>query len=160
MKFIFGILFALFCTTSFAVDSSVNSNVYIKQGGAELNVKTGGSIKVRDTLLTSVLVSIASIQGTASGTGIAPVPGSISSISCLSDTAISDTPTILTAAINGTNITGGAVTITSAGSNSYTRYTATPSALNTVAAGDVLKVTSDGGTNTASNGYCVLYITP
>lgn len=160
MKFTFGIFIALYCTTSFAVDSTYQQPVYIKQGGAELNVKTGGMIKVRDTNLHQIPVVIVGIEGTNVGRAVAPYAGTVSSIGCMSDTEINDTSTVLTAAINGTNITGGAVTISSVGTVLNTISTVTPSAANTVAAGNAITVTSDGGTNTTANGYCILYITP
>lgn len=159
MKYFCGILIALICSVGMA-QSTQNTKIGIKPGGKELFVKTGGMIKVRDTNSHQIPVVIVGIQGAAVGRAVAPYAGTISSIGCMSDTEIDDTATILTAAINGTNITGGAVTISSVGTVVNTISTVTPSAANTVAAGNAITVTSDGGTNTTSNGYCILYITP
>lgn len=160
MKLIFGIFIALLCTTSFAVDTKVNTKIYLEQGGAVQNVKTGGLLKIRDTNQSQIRIPVVGIDGAVVGYGVAPHAGTIDSISCIVSDEIDDTPTTLTAAINGTNITNGVVTVSTSGTSLNARFTASPSAAKTVVAGDLISVTSNGGTNTSSNAGCLLYVTP
>ena len=67
-----------------------------------------------------------------------------------------------TFAINGANITTGVVTLTNAGSAAGVKYSATPTALNTGVAGDVIRVTVGGGSTATgtANFYAVLVPNP
>ena len=64
--------------------------------------------------------------------------------SCI-DAAVSTADVTITAGINGTDITTGVVTIATAASASGDVDSATPTALNTVAAGDYIDLTVTGG---------------
>lgn len=142
-------------------DSTSNVAVGMEQGGAQLTVKTGGQIKVRDTSLFQAHVSVAS-SATAGkeGYALSPFAGTVSSVNCVFDVAGNSGVRNLTPYINSVAITNGAVTIGST-STAFTHSTATPTAANTVVAGDVLKVISDGGNDKeAESGHCTLFITP
>ena len=65
-------------------------------------------------------------------------------------TAAIDVDATITAAINGTPITGGVVSVTAAGSAAGTLDQALPSAANVLAAGQVLTLTIGGGNTLAS----------
>lgn len=64
--------------------------------------------------------------------------------------AITAADAVLTAEINGTAITGVSITVANSGSAGGVRDTGTPTAANTVAAGDALSVVSDGASTTAA----------
>lgn len=88
---------------------------------------------------------------------VAPVAGTISKIySVLTGHALATGDATLTAKINGTSVTTGVITITQSGSAIGDKDSCTPSALNTVAAGDVLEVLV-GGTN--DNTACGVVVT-
>jgi len=80
---------------------------------------------------------------------VAPRGGTISKIWTVLDDALATGNATITASINGTPVTSGVVTITEAGSAAGDVDSATPSAANTVVAGDVIELTV-GGTNTAN----------
>lgn len=78
----------------------------------------------------------------------APRAGRIIGIAACPQAAIATADATLIAAINGTNITNGTVTLplvgTAAGDPSY----ASPTALNTVALNDIIRITVGGGNST------------
>jgi len=80
---------------------------------------------------------------------VSPMAGTVETIWSVIDTAIAGGDTVLTASIGGTPITGGAITITESGSAAGDVDSCTPSAANTVAAGQAIEVESDGVTTTS-----------
>lgn len=85
-----------------------------------------------------------------------PIAGTIEAVYSVLNGAITTDDAVLTLAHNGSgsfvNVTGGAITIATSGSAAGDQDSATPSALNTVAAGDIIRITDDGaagGTSTA-----------
>lgn len=91
---------------------------------------------------------------------VAPVAGDIAAIRSVISGALTTGDATLTAAINGTPVTGGALTVTQSGSAAGDVDTVTPSAANTVAVGDVISITV-GGTNDATElAQVIMTITP
>lgn len=91
---------------------------------------------------------------------VAPVAGNISKIYSVINGALETGNATLTAAIGATPVTSGVITITQADSAAGDVDSATPSAANTVAVGDVISITV-GGTNDASKlAQVSLVITP
>lgn len=89
---------------------------------------------------------------------IAPVAGTIARIwSVLEGDELATGNATITAAINGTPVTNGVVTITQAGSALGDIDSATPSAANVVAAGDVITLTV-GGTNDDADAFAQVSI--
>lgn len=155
--------FLLIATISQA-DSTSNVNVGFAQGGSELYVKTGGSINVRSVSLFQLPVVIADIGTASSSAGgngyvAAPFAGTVSSVVCNANAQAVNGPTVLAAQINGVAITNGSLTVTSTAS-AYELFTATPTAANTVAAGDMIRIGSDGTTTATPVGTCRVFITP
>lgn len=100
--------------------------------------------------------SIADISGTNSAAVVSPVSGTIGSIKYV----LGGTPSALcaiTASINGTNITDGAVNLESEAAE-YTVYSATPSANNTVDVGSLIVIESDGGAAGATSVHATFII--
>ena len=73
-----------------------------------------------------------------------PVNGSIVYIGCVTDVAV-DGDNIVTGAINGTAITGGAFTVLASGSAAGVKNQAVPTAANAVKRGDAISMATDGG---------------
>lgn len=103
-----------------------------------------------------VAAAVATLVGTPVYRVVAPIAGTIVAIRSVISGALATGDATLTAAIGGTAVTGGVITITQAGSAAGDVDAALPSAANTVAVGDVIGLTV-GGTNTASVGASVLF---
>ena len=74
-----------------------------------------------------------------------PHAGTISKIATVIDAAVATADITITAAIGGTGITNGVVTIATAASAAGDLDTATPTALNVVTAGQAVNFTVTGG---------------
>ena len=79
----------------------------------------------------------------------APVAGTITLVQTVLNGALATGDATFTTAIGGTGVTGGVVTATQSGSAAGDIDSATPTALNTVAVGDLITVTG-GGASTAT----------
>lgn len=77
---------------------------------------------------------------------VCPVAGTLKKVHTVIDAALATGNATLTTKINATSVTGGVVTITQAGSAAGDVDSATCTASNTIAAGDVISITV-GGTN-------------
>jgi hypothetical protein len=84
----------------------------------------------------------------------APCAGSISFISAILEAAISGADANVTFKINGVSIDTSALVIAQSGSAAGDEFDSTPTGHNTVVAGDVIKITTDG----ASTGTAVLSV--
>lgn len=83
-----------------------------------------------------------------------PIAGKVTKVYIALHNAITVANSIVTAKINGVAVTGLSVTITQAGSAAGSVFSGTPSAANTLAAGGVLEVITDGGSTTT----CIAYV--
>lgn len=146
-------------------DQYSNVAVGFEQGGSQLSVKTGGQIKVRDTSMFQLSIpieDIGTVSTSAAGRNfaIAPFAGTISLIKCAGSTTMPGaTATKIGTNINGAHMLSGLVTMSSTAA-AYTAASATPTADNTVVAGDVITVGSDGATTSTPGGACQIFITP
>lgn len=86
----------------------------------------------------------------AGGKGFVPVPspGKVIEIRVVIHNAITSADAVLTASINGTAITDGAVTVAFSGSAEGDTFVIVPSAANSVQEGDALKILTDNGSST------------
>lgn len=91
---------------------------------------------------------------------VSPVAGTIDKIYSVINGALTTGDATLTGKIGATAITNGAITVTQAGSAAGDVDSATPTALNTVAVGDVISVTVGGTNDAAKLGDAVIHITP
>lgn len=90
---------------------------------------------------------------------VAPVAGRVTKIWSVSEGVLTTGDATLTGKIGATAITNGVITITQAGSAAGDVDSATPTALNVVAAGDALAVTVGGTNATASKAQVFFEIT-
>lgn len=95
-------------------------------------------------------IMLADVSAPSSAYLQAPCAGTITKIYATLQGAITVADSAVTTSIGGVAITGGAMTIAQAGSAAGTKFSATPSAANTVAAGDLITVTTDGGSTTTA----------
>jgi len=103
---------------------------------------------------------IADISSAASTWVVSPVAGDITGITTVIDGAITVGDAAITFEIGGTPVTGGGITIAYSGSAAGTVDSATPSAANTVTAGQVIEIITDGGSTDAAMAVVTLEITP
>jgi hypothetical protein len=103
------------------------------------------SFITRDTTVTLSLPTITALAGAAEIVCNAPFPGSVVSISGAVNDAFTATDIVITGRIGTNSITNGVVTLANAASGFGTTATATPTAANVFAAGDVLNCTITGG---------------
>lgn len=90
---------------------------------------------------------------------VVPYAGTISKIYSVIDTAIATADKILTASIGGVAITNGALTVAFTGSAAGDVDSCTPSALNTVTAGQAVKIAASGGSTGAARAHITLVYT-
>lgn len=154
------------------VDISYQPKVYRKQGGNEMVVASGGAITVESggtltvagvtvdetTLamtgltataveLNQYAVSLDIADGSAEAVyyAVCPHAGDIAKIYTVIDGVVSTADITITAAIGATPVTNGVVTIASSGSAAGDVDVATPTAANTVTAGQAVNFTVTGG---------------
>lgn len=80
---------------------------------------------------------------------VVPYAGNITKIWTALDQAIAGGDVVLTSKIGGVGITNGVITITQSGSAAGDVDSATPTALNTITAGQAIEIACDGGTTTS-----------
>lgn len=141
---------------------SYQGKVYRKQGGDDLvvasggtiDIESGGALELAGTALTatadelnqySVFLDIADGSAEAVYYVICPHAGTISKIWTVTDGAVGTADITITAAIGGTGVTNGVVTIATADSAAGDIDSATPTAANTVTAGQAVNFTVTGG---------------
>lgn len=149
-----------------------NTKVYFEQGGDNLVVADGGAITVEsggslivagvtvdeNTLaldgltasaaeLNQYVVSLDIADGSAEAVYyvVCPHAGDITKIYTVIDGAVSTADITITAAIGAVAVTNGVVTIATAGSAAGDVDSCTPSAANTVTAGQAVNFTVTGG---------------
>lgn len=105
-----------------------------------------------------VQADVQTLVGTNSYYAVAPQAGRVTKVWSVIEGVLTTGDATLTAKINGTAITGGAVTITQASSAAGDVDSATPTAANVVAAGDTLAVTVGGTNATATRARVVFEI--
>jgi hypothetical protein len=103
----------------------------------------------------ALTVRLADLSTASSAYVVVPQAGKVEKIYTVIENAITTADGGLTFRINNTLITSSAITVTQSGSAAGDVDSSTPSALNTVVAGDVLKVTTDGAADTT----CVTTVT-
>ncbi len=133
-----------------------NSKVYREQGGARMVVSAGGAIAVETggaitdpagaSLMQDVLhLDITDASAEAVYYLVSPHAGRISKIYSVIDSAVLTADVTITGKIGSTAITDGVVTITQSGSAAGDVDSATPSAENTLTAGQAMNFTVSGG---------------
>lgn len=103
---------------------------------------------------------VANISAAASSWAIAPVAGTISKIYSVIDGAVTVANAGITFELGGVAVTGGAITIAHSGSAAGTVDSATPTALNTVTAGQAIEIVADGASTDAAKAVIIIEITP
>ncbi len=100
--------------------------------------------------LHSVMMTFVDLQIAASQWMTFPIAGNIVKIYTVIDETLGGSDTNMTFEIAGTPMTNSAIVITAVGSNGGDVDSSTPSAANTLTAGQALEVISDGGTSTTA----------
>lgn len=133
-----------------AADSGTNNTKLAwAESVANKTVTVTGTVNAGTHIVGPIQVpDVSSASSTAYG--VAPVAGTVTSIYSVLWGAITVADAAITNNINGTPITDGGLTIAYTSSAAGDVDSATPSAANTVAAGDKLTAVSDGGSTDAA----------
>lgn len=158
------------------IDASTPTATNIVAAGQAIEIITdgGSTTAAKATVLIEITPSatvtagwkkyirgeIADISTAASSWTIAPCAGSITKIWSVISGAVTVADATLTFELGGVAITDGAITVSYDGSAAGTVDSSTPSALNTVAAGDAIELITDGGSTDAASAVIMLEITP
>lgn len=101
----------------------------------------------KTTVVGTTVPDVSTISSTAYL--VAPIAGNIVKVQSVLKGAIATADAVLTTNIAGTPVTSGAITIANAGSAAGDVDSATPTALNLVAVGDLITVITDGASTNA-----------
>lgn len=110
--------------------------------GGTVETATGQSLKK-----IALYTSIADISTAGQIYVVSPVAGTITKIYSVINGAIATANSILTPKIAGTAITGGAITVAFSGSAAGHVDSSTPTAANTIAAGQAIEIETDGASS-------------
>jgi len=127
-----------------------------KQGAKELVFQSGDTLTFQsgsaatapggaNMLEHAIHLDIADASADTTYYLVAPFAGTISKIWTITDGAVGTADITVTASINGVAVTNGVVTIATAASAAGDVDSATPTAANTVAAGDKISLAVAGG---------------
>lgn len=118
----------------------------LRQGDQALMID-GTEVSASATEINTYVVSLDIADGSAEGVYyvVCPHAGTISKIWTVIDGAVSTADITVTAAIGATGVTNGVVTIATAASGAGDIDSATPTAANTVTAGQAVNFTVTGG---------------
>jgi hypothetical protein len=143
---------------SVATTTSVSdSGILVVASNASNVVDTYDAIQGGKVTLTSYLADISTAGQIYV---VSPIAGSIKTIYSAINGAIATADATLTAKIGGTAVTGGAITVTQSGSAAGDVDSATPSALNTVTAGQAIEIETDGASTNTVEVMLTIEITP
>jgi hypothetical protein len=136
--------------------------------GGEIDIESGGSLKLAGAEVSAsaaeldeyvLTVDIPDLSADTSHFVVAPHAGSITKIWSVIDGAVSTADVTITPEIGGTPVTGGALTIATAGSAAGDVDSATPSAANAVTAGQAIElVVAGGGSGGSPRGHVSIVI--
>jgi hypothetical protein len=131
-------------TTPAAV--SGNGRLIVQSNSAGV-VDTYNSL-ARDKIYLTV--TMADISAASSVWVVAPVACTFTKAWGVLNAAITGADAVLTSEIGGTLVTSGGVTVANSGSAAGTVFTITPTAANTLTAGQALEIITDGASSTTS----------
>lgn len=105
-------------------------------------------------------VDMTDVSSAASVWVVAPVACTFTKMWSVINGAITGADANITTEIGGTAVTGGSLTIANSGSAAGDVDTATPSALNTLTAGQALEIITDGASSTTARATFTIELTP
>jgi hypothetical protein len=119
-------------------------------------ISTGNGTSLKEITVQTEIADIS----TASSTGYiaAPFAGTITKIYSIIDGTITGADAVLTSKINTVDITDGTITVANSGSAAGIVDEATPSAANSVVAGDSISIESNGASTGAVKAVIVFVI--
>lgn len=137
--------------------TSVSADAMLRVAGNSSGVVTTAVQTGSKVYLTAYL---ADVSTASSAWTVSPVAGKVTKIYSVLHGAITGADSTVTAKIGGVAITDGALTIANAGSAAGDVDSATPTAANTVTAGQAIEFATDGGSTNAIPLDIIVEITP
>lgn len=119
-------------------------------------VKTGANQSLKKVYLTTQIEDISSASQTYV---VSPVSGTITKIYSVLNDTITTADATLTPKIAGTAITGGNIVVAHTGSGAGDIDSSTPTALNTITAGQAIEIETDGASNGNAKAIITIEIT-
>lgn len=140
-------------------DALVVGGVEVTATGTELNALDGITATTTELNQYAITARIPDVSTAQSVFVVAPHAGDIAAYWTALHGAITVGDATITLEIGGTLVTGSSITIATAGSAAGDVDTATPSAANTVTAGQAIEIITDGGSTTARAADVTILIT-
>lgn len=134
------------------------AGVTVTSTAAELSILDGVTSTAAELDEYALTVKIPDISTASSVWVVAPHAGDVSKIYSVIDGAITVGDAVLDPQIGGVSITDGGITIANAGSAAGDVDSSTPSAANTVTAGQAIEIATDGGSTDAVAAVITLLI--
>ncbi len=150
---------------TYTIPDAGASTTFVMGAGTQTiaGVKTFSSVPIGTA--QAIQISVSPITANAGAVFVlfqAPFAGTVTSVAAAVSGAFTATDIVITPSVyhsgTPTAITGGAVTVPTAGSGVASNATVTPSAANTFLSGDTVTATITGGVGTV-NGVITLYVT-
>lgn len=145
------------------VSSAADNTVHYATGGtgawAKVNANMIDTSSIKNTNKIYLTVALNDISTPTSHWVVAPLAGTISKWYTVIENAITGANAGLTLEIGGVAVTNSAITVTQAGSAAGDVDSATPTANNTVSAGQAIEIVLDGASSTACRGTATIEIT-
>ena len=137
------------------VSSASNTTVYVANGAGsgtwrQLTVPDIDTSAVPTLNKITLTLLIPDLDTAESHYIVSPYAGTLAKMYSVIDAPVGGADTLLTTKIGGVDVTDGAITISYTGSAIGDVDSCTPSALNTVTAGQAIEIECDGGTNTSA----------
>lgn len=128
-------------------DTATSGQIYVADGAGSGAWGSDylKSSTTKNTNRITVSMYFADIGTAGSQFCVAPMAGKIIKIYSVINAALTGSNTVLTSKIGGVSVTNGSLTITQSGSAAGDVDSATPTAANTVTAGQAIEIASDGG---------------
>lgn len=144
------------------VDSVSATTAVTDTGSLVIVSNSAGVVDTYDSLSKKVYltVTMADVSTASSVWVVSPVAGKFTKLYSVINGAITVADAVITTEIGGTLVTNGGLTIATSGSAAGTVDSGTPTAANTLTAGQALEIITDGGSTTTSIATFTVEITP
>jgi len=135
------------------------TELHIGASGGETQV-TATAAQINNAIKVYLNVSMPDISTAKSVWVVSPIAGTFTKLYSIINGTIATADCAITTEIGGTPVTNGGLTIAYDGSAAGDVDSATPTAANTVSAGNALEIISDGASENAVDATFTLEITP
>lgn len=141
-------------------DTATSGQIYVADGAGSGAWSTdylkSSTTKNTNRLTTSLY--FADLGTAGSQFAVAPLAGKIIKIYSVINASFTGSDAVLTSKIAGVSVTNGSITVTQSGSAAGDVDSATPTAANTVTAGQAIEIATDGGPSSVVSAQIVIVL--